>query len=82
MRNVAPTMSTELRFVPNDRERSNPFMPASSLVRTAKMPMMDRMMPTAAINIGAMTALNCMSTSPVAMKAAAPSAEVARMEPQ
>ena len=57
-------------------------MLASSLVRTENMPMMDKMIPTAAISIGAMTALYCMSTSLLLMKAAAPSAEVARMEPQ
>ena len=51
-------------------------------VVTENMPKMESRMPTAAISIGAMTALNCMSTSPPAMNAAAPNAEVARMEPQ
>ena len=82
IRKVATTIKAELRFVPTDRELSRSFMPASSLVRTENMPKMESRMPTAAISIGAMTALNCMSTSPPAMNAAAPNAEVARMEPQ
>ena len=43
---------------------------------------MERIIPTAAISIGAMTALNCISVSPEWIKAAAPRAAVARMEPQ
>ena len=39
-------------------------------------------MPTAAINIGAITALNCITVSAEWIKAAAPNAAVARMEPQ
>lgn len=44
--------------------------------------MIDRRIPTAAISIGASTARVCISTSPVAAKAAAPSAAVASTEPQ
>ena len=82
MRNVAAIISTELRFVPRDSAASRFFMEAPSLVRTAKMPAMDSKMPTAAISMGAMTALNCITVSPVSMKAEAPSAAVERMEPQ
>ena len=41
---------------------------------------MDNIIPTAAISIGAITALNCVSVSPI--NAAAPNAAVARIEPQ
>ena len=82
MRNVAATMSTELRLVPKPSAPSRSFIVAFSLVRTEKMPMMESRMPTAAISIGAMTALYCIIVSPLCMKAAAPSAAVARMEPQ
>ena len=75
-------MSTELRFVPKDRALSRSFMVAFSRVRTAKMPRTESRMPTAAMSIGAMTALYCISVSPEWIKAAAPSAAVARMEPQ
>ena len=82
MTNVATTMRAELRLVPTDSEPSRSLMVAFSLVRTAKMPMMESRMPTAAISIGAMTALNCMAVSPEWRNAAAPSAAVERMEPQ
>ena len=82
MRNEAPAMSTELRFVPSESERNSVFMLAFSFVRTANMPRIDRMMPTAAMSIGAMTALNCASGCSALTNAAAPRAEVARMEPQ
>ena len=59
------TINPALRLVPVDKALSNSLIPAFSLVRTAKIPMMDKMMPTAAISIGAMTALNCMAVSPV-----------------
>ncbi|OAV70731.1 hypothetical protein Barb7_03241 [Bacteroidales bacterium Barb7] len=75
-------ISTELRFVPTASALSNCLIFAFSLVRTEKIPIIDRMIPTAAISIGAMIALYCSSTSPEATKAAAPSAAVARMEPQ
>ena len=82
MRNVAATISTELRLVPKERAASRFFIEASSLVRTEKIPTMERRIPTAAISIGAITALYCITTSPVSRYAAAPSAEVARIEPQ
>ena len=82
IRKVATTISTELRFVPKAREFSRSFIPAFSLVRTEKMPIIERIIPTAAISIGAMTALNCISVSPEWIKAAAPRDAVARMEPQ
>ena len=82
MTNVAATISAELKFVPTDSDFSNSFMPASSRVRTAKIPMMESKIPTAAISIGAITALNCISVSPVPIKAAAPSAAVASIDPQ
>ena len=43
------------------------FIPASSLVRTAKIPMMESKIPTAAISIGAMTALNCITVSSLSL---------------
>jgi Na+/H+-translocating membrane pyrophosphatase len=61
---------------------SNSFIPAFSLVRTAKIPMIERTIPTAAISIGAITALNCITVSSEPIKAAAPKAAVARIEPQ
>ena len=82
MRKVAATMSTELRLVPRERAFSKSFIFASSLVRTANMPIRDSNIPTAAISMGAMTALNCITVSPLCRKAAAPRAAVARMEPQ
>ena len=42
----------------------------------------EKMIPTAAISIGATTALYCNSTLPEETNAAAPNAAVARMEPQ
>ena len=39
------------------------FIFAFSLVRTAKIPIIERIIPTAAINIGAITALNCIAVS-------------------
>ena len=82
IKNVAATISTELRFVPKANEPSKSFMVAFSLVRTANIPIIERIMPTAAINIGAITALNCITVSAEWIKAAAPSAAVARIEPQ
>ena len=73
---------TELRFVPTASERNRFFIVAFSLVRTAKIPMIDRTIPTAAISFGAITAFYCISTSPVATKAAAPRAAVANIDPQ
>ncbi len=51
-----------------------------ALARFMKIPMIDSTIPTAAINIGASTALNC--SSGLNLKAAAPSAAVARIDPQ
>ena len=82
IKKVAATMSTELRLVPSDRAPSRSFIRAFSLVRTAKMPTRESRMPTAAISMGAMTALTCISVSSAWRKAAAPNAAVARMEPQ
>ena len=76
---MATTISTELKLVPVANEPSSSFIPASSLVRTAKIPMMESKIPTAAISIGAMTALNCITVSSEPMKAAAPKAAVARI---
>ncbi|GFI07094.1 hypothetical protein IMSAGC006_01844 [Muribaculaceae bacterium] len=82
-------MSTELRLVPAASELSRFFIVAFSLVLTAKMPMMERMMPTAAMSMGASTAFICRATAPSVPRvaaapapAAAPSAAVARIEPQ
>ena len=89
IRNVAPTISTELMLVPTASEPSRSLIEAFSLVFTVKMPMMESMMPTAAISMGAITALSCRATaasSPITeaapAAAAAPSAAVARIEPQ
>ena len=79
---VAATISRELRFVPRESACNSSFIFAPSRVRTVKIPMMESRIPTAAISIGAMTALNCISVFPEPIKAAAPSAAVARMEPQ
>ena len=65
IKKVATTISTELRFVPKANEASRSFIFAFSLVRTAKIPIIERRIPTAAISIGAITALNCMAVSPV-----------------
>ena len=82
IKKVAATISTELRFVPNASEPSKSFIVAFSLVRTEKMPIMESRIPTAAISIGAITALNCMTVSAECIKAAAPNAAVAKIEPQ
>jgi len=63
IRKVATTIKAELKFVPTASEPNNSFMPAFSFVLTEKIPIMERRMPTAAINIGAITALNCMVVS-------------------
>ena len=63
--NVAIAMSTELRLVPNPSDLSSWLIPAPSFVRTVYMPIIDRNTPTAAIIIGANTALSC-SVSPPA----------------
>ena len=52
---------------------------APSLVLTIKMPIIESITPTAAIIIGAYTALNCMAS--LAINAEAPRAAVARIEP-
>ena len=82
MPNEQMAIRTELRLVPTASAFRRFLIVAFSSVRTAKMPMMERMIPTAAINIGAMTALYCATMSPLATKAAAPRAAVARIDPQ
>ena len=82
IRNVATTIRAELRFVPTPIALMSCFMLASSRVRTQNIPIIDRIIPTAAISMGAITALNCISTSPPCMNAAAPSEAVASIEPQ
>ena len=76
----AMAISTALTFVPSPKAWSNSFIVAPSFVRTRKIPMSERNIPTAAIIIGAMTARNCMS--PFKAKAVAPSAAVERILPQ
>ena len=82
IRNVAAIINIELRFVPKERALRRSFIFAFSFVLTEKIPIIDRTIPTAAINIGAITALNCISISPLPINVAAPSAEVASIEPQ
>ena len=67
-------------FVPTPSEWSRSFIVAPSFVRTMKMPMSERKMPTAAMIIGAITAFTCMAGT--AAKAVAPRAAVERMLPQ
>ena len=78
--NVATAISPAETLVPRPSERSKSRMVASSLVRTVKMPIKDRKMPTEAIIIGATTALSCISM--FIAKAVAPSAAVERILPQ
>ena len=73
-------MSTALTFVPSESERSKSFIEAPSLVLTKNMPISDKKIPTAAIIIGAITALSCISGFNA--KAVAPKAAVDRMLPQ
>ena len=82
IKKVATTIKIELRLVPKASEFSKSFIFAFSLVRTEKIPIMESNIPTAAISIGTITALNCISVSPEWIKAAAPRAAVARIEPQ
>ena len=82
MANVANTMRIELRFVPNASDFNKSFILASSRVRTENIPIIESNIPTAAISIGAITAFICISVSPAPIKAAAPKAEVANIEPQ
>ena len=82
MPNVAAAMSAELTFTPRPSERSSSRIEAPSFVRTRKMPKIERTMPTAAISIGASTALSCIVSLPTEAKAAAPRAAVASTEPQ
>ena len=74
-------MRTAARFVPMLRDFSRSFSEAPSFVRTAKMPMIDRTTPMAAISIGAMIA-RIWTSVPAWKNAEAPRAIVARMEPQ
>jgi hypothetical protein len=82
MPKVAPTMRRELRLVPKERDLNRFFRVALSLVLTENIPTIERNIPTAAISMGAITALYCITTSPELDNAAAPSAAVARIEPQ
>ena len=82
MTKVATMMSIELKLIPVESDFRRSFNLASSRVRTVNIPMMERMIPTAAMSIGAITALNCMVLSPLPMNAAAPRAEVASIDPQ
>ena len=82
IRKVNITIKIELKLVPNDSDLSRSFILASSLVRTEKIPRIESRIPTAAISIGAITALNCIFISLVVMNAAAPRADVASIEPQ
>ena len=75
-------INTELKFVPMAKAFNSCLIVAFSFVRTAKIPIIDKMIPTAAISIGATTALYCNSTLPEETNAAAPNAAVARIEPQ
>ena len=81
MAKVAMAMRIALTFVPSESERSRSFIVAPSLVRTRKMPNNERNTPTAAISIGAITALSWISR-PATPKAAAPRAAVDNTEPQ
>ena len=78
--NVATAMRAAATFVPRLSECSSSFMVAPSFVRTRNMPISDRNMPTAAMTIGAITALSCISESRA--NAVAPMAAVLRMLPQ
>ena len=73
-------MSTALMLVPTESDVSRFFIVAPSFVLTMKMPISERNMPTAAIIIGAMTALSCMSG--LSANAVAPRAAVLRILPQ
>ena len=80
MTKVATAIRTAATFVPSANEWSKSFIVAPSFVRTRKMPNKERKTPTEAINIGAITALSCMSGT--IAKAVAPRAAVERIEPQ
>ncbi len=71
-------MKMELLLTPRLRAESSSFWFAPSLVRTRKIPRIERRVPTAATSIGAITALNCRA---VPRYAEAPRAAVARIEP-
>jgi len=79
MKKEAITIRTELKLTPRPRALSSCFWEAPSLVRTTKIPTIESSVPTAAITIGATTALSCRAGLP--RKAAAPRAAVARIEP-
>ena len=81
MPNVAAAIRMAAVLVPRLNAPSSCFMPAPSLVFTRKIPMMDSNTPTAAISIGANTALYCMPSTAEVAKAEAPKAMVAKMEP-
>ena len=74
-------LGTAAVLVPRPSERSRSFICAPSFVRTRNMPSRLRKMPMAAMSMGAMTALRCMSPAADA-NAVAPRAAVLRIEPQ
>ena len=61
MAKVATAIRAALTLVPKDSDFKRSRMVAPSFVRTRKMPMSERKTPTAAMSIGAMTALSCVS---------------------
>ena len=73
-------MRIALRLIPKFSEPRSWRIVAFSFVRTVKIPRMESRIPTAAMIMGAMIALNCIV--PSAAKADAPSAAVASIEPQ
>ena len=81
MPKVAAAIKTAAVLVPRLKAPRSSFMPAFSLVRTKKIPIKESNTPTAAMSIGASTALNCMPSTAAVAKAEAPSAMVAKMEP-
>ena len=81
MPKVATAISTAAALVPRLNAPRSSFMPAFSLVFTRKIPMMESNTPTAAISIGASTALNCKPSTAAVANAEAPKAIVAKIEP-
>ena len=77
---VAIAINMADTFVPNPREWSSSFIPAPSFVRTRKIPIRLKNIPTAAMIMGAITARSCIS--PFMANAVAPRAAVDRILPQ
>jgi len=72
-------------FTPFAKEARSSLWLAPSFVLTMNIPISERMIPIAAINIGVITNLNCISIRSdlcAPMKIAAPRDAVARMDPQ